>query len=108
MMNWKPPTDEAIADWLRVVGAGADVDLEGLVAERIQSTHEPGRIEAFAKLARHMGDGVTRERYDLMRRMPYTKAPTLYAWAAPMPLSCIGAGDGPDAWRSTDGAGVRA
>ena len=80
MMNWKPPTDEAIADWLRVVGAGADVDLEGLVAERIQSAHEPGRIEAFAKLARHMGDGVTRERYDLMRRMPYTKAPTLYAW----------------------------
>jgi len=80
MMNWKPPSDDDIKVWLHEVGAGADVDLEGLVAERIQTAHQPGRVEAFAKLARHMGDGVTRTRYDMLRRMPQVKAPTLYVW----------------------------
>ncbi len=37
-------------------------------------------MEAFAKLSRHMGDAVTRARYDLLRRVPYIKVPTLYVW----------------------------
>jgi pimeloyl-ACP methyl ester carboxylesterase len=80
MTNWKPPADEAIRDWVVRVTTGAGVDTEALVKERLEKAHEPGRMEAFAKLSRHMGDGVNRARYDLMRRLPLTQAPTLYVW----------------------------
>lgn len=80
MANWKPPTDDAIREWLLRVAQGAPVDVEALVKERIQKAHEPERVEAFAKVARHMGDGDTRARYDMLRRMPHITAPTLYVW----------------------------
>jgi pimeloyl-ACP methyl ester carboxylesterase len=80
MTNWKPESDEAIAHWLRQATKGIDVDVEALIAERLEKAHEPGRIEAFAKLARHMGNGATRQRYDLLRRLPLITVPTLYVW----------------------------
>ena len=80
MTNWKPPADEAIRDWLMLVTKGANVDVEALIEERIRNAHEPGRMEAFAKLSKHMGDGVNRTRYDLLRRLPLVTVPVLYVW----------------------------
>jgi pimeloyl-ACP methyl ester carboxylesterase len=80
MTNWKPESDDAIRDWLLQVARGTGVDVEALVEERLRKAHEPGRVEAFAKLARHMGDGATRKRYDLLRRLPLITVPTLYVW----------------------------
>jgi pimeloyl-ACP methyl ester carboxylesterase len=80
MTNWKPESDDAIRDWLLKVTRGIDVDVDALVAERLQKAHEPTRVAAFAKLARHMGAGATRSRYDLLRRLPLVTVPTLYVW----------------------------
>ena len=81
MTNWKGESDESIRDWLAKVTRGrTDIDAAALIAERLEKAHEPGRMDAFAKLAHHMGDGATRQRYDLLRRMPLTTVPTLYIW----------------------------
>lgn len=80
MSNWKPPTDEAIRDWIHRVAKGADVDVEALAEERVRKAHEPERFEAFAQVMKHMGDGATRQRYDVLRRLPHIKVPTLFIW----------------------------
>jgi pimeloyl-ACP methyl ester carboxylesterase len=82
MMNWKVPDDDAIRDWVLKVTDGADVDGEALAKERVAKAHEPGRVEAFAKVAGHMGNGDTRTRYDLNRRLPHVTVPTLYVWGS--------------------------
>ena len=80
MVNWKPPTDEAIRDWIHKVAKGANLDVAAMAEERVQLAHQPGRFEAFGKIMRHMGDGPTRERYDVLRRLPHVTIPTLFVW----------------------------
>jgi 2-hydroxy-6-oxonona-2,4-dienedioate hydrolase len=80
MVNWKPPTDDAIRDWVRKVAKGTETDVEAMAEERVRKAHEPGRFEAFGKIMRHMGDGPTRERYDVLRRLPHITTPTLFVW----------------------------
>ena len=80
MTNWTDESNDDIREWLDQCTKGAPVDAEGLIEERIVKAHEPGRKGAFAKLAHHMGDGETRRRYDLNRRLPRITVPTLFIW----------------------------
>ena len=80
MVNWKPPADDAIRAWIHKVASGADVDVDAMAEGRVQKAHEPGRFEAFGKIMRHMGDGPTRIRYDVLRRLPHVTTPTLFVW----------------------------
>jgi len=80
MTNWKDESDEGIKAWLLACTKGANIDVAALIKDRLEKAHEPGRKEAFTKLAHHMGEGKTRERYDLNRRLPRVKVPTLYIW----------------------------
>jgi pimeloyl-ACP methyl ester carboxylesterase len=91
MTNWSGESDDEIREWLhRFLRANPPIDVEALIEERIQTAHSPGRFDAFAKMAHHMGDGDTRRRYDLKRRLPHLKVPTLYVWGksdGTLPLS---------------------
>jgi pimeloyl-ACP methyl ester carboxylesterase len=89
MTNWQDEGDQEIAEYLRATGKVAGVDVEGLVKERLEKAHEPGRKAAFAKMAHHMGDGPTRVRYDLNRRLPLTTVPTLFIWGKTDPTIAL-------------------
>jgi 2-hydroxy-6-oxonona-2,4-dienedioate hydrolase len=78
--NFKAPADEDIRQWVLKTSKGSGVVAEAVVRERIQKAHEPGYVETFAGVMRHMGDMTARRRYDMVRRFPYIKAPTLYVW----------------------------
>lgn len=76
--NWHAPTDERIREWVLSVTRNTAVDGEALAQEKLRRVHEPGVVEAFARIMRHMGDPANRSRYALMRRLPHITAPTLF------------------------------
>ncbi len=82
MSNFRPPTDEAIREWVLKTAKGSGVDAEAVAGARIRKAHEPGVVDAFAKIMRHMGDMSTRRRYDMVRRFPHITSPTLYIWGS--------------------------
>jgi pimeloyl-ACP methyl ester carboxylesterase len=76
--SWHAPTDEAIRKWVLDVTRDTGVDGEVLVEEKLRKAHEPGVLEAFARIMQHMGTPSNRSRYALMRRLPHITAPTLF------------------------------
>lgn len=80
MLNWKPPSDDSIRQWYARITKGLDVDTDAMANERIQYAHDPEVTSRFAKVMKHMGDARTRERYEVLKRLPFVKVPTLYAW----------------------------
>lgn len=82
MSNFSLPSDADLNGWVENVTKGSGVDGQSIAAERIEKAHQPGVEDAFAKVMRHMADGKTRARYDLVRRLPHVTAPTLYIWGS--------------------------
>jgi 2-hydroxy-6-oxonona-2,4-dienedioate hydrolase len=75
--NWHAPSDDEIREWVLKVTKDAGLDQEALIAEKLQKVHEPGFVDAFARIMRHMGSTANRQRYSLKRRLPHVTAPTL-------------------------------
>lgn len=80
MANFEPPSDQALREWVLKVTQGSGVDGNAVAEERIRKMHEPGVVENFGMVMRHMTNMDTRHRYDLARRLPKITAPTLYIW----------------------------
>ena len=75
--NWHAPSDDEIRAWVLRVTQGAEIDQEALIEEKLRKVREPGFVDAFARIMRHMGSTPNRQRYSLMRRLPHVTAPTL-------------------------------
>jgi pimeloyl-ACP methyl ester carboxylesterase len=76
--EWHAPSDDVIRTWVLDVTRDTGVDGEALVEEKLRKVHEPGVLEAFARIMGHMGNPPNRSRYALMRRLPHITATTLF------------------------------
>lgn len=81
MVEWQPPSDEAIRDALIKLG-GTNIDPEQLIDERIQLAHSDAHVKSFRRLMDHMTNPETRARYNTQRRLPLITTPTLVLWGA--------------------------
>lgn len=70
---------------------------EEVVALRVQSWYEriqlPGALDAYRKILKHMNNPIHRSRYNLQRRLPYVKAPTLIVWGSEDAVNPISMGE---------------
>jgi pimeloyl-ACP methyl ester carboxylesterase len=81
MTEFKPPSRDDIRKQLETRVKAPGVDLDALADQQYQRTQEvPGGLEAYQKVLRHMNNGLTRQRYNTLRRLPHIKAPTLIVW----------------------------
>ncbi|MEA2640026.1 MAG: 4,5:9,10-diseco-3-hydroxy-5,9,17-trioxoandrosta(10),2-diene-4-oate hydrolase [Chloroflexota bacterium] len=80
MLGYSPESvtpDDKVRQWLEKVTQGQGVDTESLVDAKLAKIHEPGFVEAFAKLMRSMGDPANRQRYAVINRLPKLRIPAL-------------------------------
>jgi pimeloyl-ACP methyl ester carboxylesterase len=80
MTNFKPPTREEIKSQLQKRVLAPGVDYDAMVEREYEKAQIPGAVEAYQRILNHMNNGVTRQRYNTVRRLPYIKAPTLVVW----------------------------
>lgn len=81
MVDWQPPTEEAIRAAFAGLG-GTNIDPDQLIAERIGLIHDPAHTDSFRRLMDHMTNPETRSRYNTQRRLPLITTPTLVLWGA--------------------------
>lgn len=80
MTNFKPPTrDELKAQLIKRVKVPG-VDYDAMADREYAKAQIPGAVEAYQKILNHMNNGLTRQRYNTIRRLPHIKAPTLVVW----------------------------
>jgi pimeloyl-ACP methyl ester carboxylesterase len=80
MTQFTPPTREEVQKQVAARYRTADINLERLAHELYQRTQLPGAVDCYQKILNHMNNGLTRQRYNTTRRLPYVKAPTLIVW----------------------------
>jgi pimeloyl-ACP methyl ester carboxylesterase len=80
MTAFKSPTKEEIRAQLDKRVKAPGVDLDQLAAEQFERTKIPGALEAYQRILNHMNNGLTRQRYNTLRRLPFITAPTLVVW----------------------------
>jgi pimeloyl-ACP methyl ester carboxylesterase len=56
----------------------SDAEREQLAQEKLRKMQEPGYTDAFSKMMKTMADHGNRERFNLIRRLPYITSPTLF------------------------------
>ena len=81
MVDWQPPTEDAIRDSFSRLG-GTNIDPDQLIEERIELMHNKENVESFRRLMDHMTNPETRARYNTQRRLPLITTPTLVLWGA--------------------------
>jgi pimeloyl-ACP methyl ester carboxylesterase len=92
MTNWLPPTDEQIRSGLANL-ASAGVNIEPLVAERVERAHVPERVDRFREVMIHMTHPETRQRYNTARRLPHIPNPTLVLWGRDDQVNALDLGE---------------
>lgn len=80
MTEFQPPKREALRAQLQERVKAPDVDLDAMVEREMGKAAIPGAVEAYRKILSHMNNGLTRARYNTLRRLPLIKAPTLVLW----------------------------
>jgi pimeloyl-ACP methyl ester carboxylesterase len=82
MVDWKPPEADGVRERIsaRVAKAGAPVAGEAIVEQYVKKVTDPEHTGAFAKVMKHMTNPMTRSRYNVLRRLPHIKVPTLILW----------------------------
>src|ERR1700738_3889444 len=82
MVEFKVPAPEQIRQhYARLAEASAGtLSVDELAATFIRKRDLPGHPEAFAKVMRHMTNPLTRQRYNILRRLPFISVPTLVVW----------------------------
>ena len=90
LASWEVPPDERVREQLlRQLEGVSEAEAEALVQEKIRKLHEPGYAEAFKKTMSTMSDHANRERYNLIRRLPFTTVPTLFLLGKGDPSSAL-------------------
>ena len=80
MTGFKPPARDDLRARLEKTVKAPGVDLDKLADEQAERANIPGAVEAYQKILNHMNNGLTRSRYNTLRRLPFIKAPTLVVW----------------------------
>ena len=80
MTAFKPPARDEIRARLDKTVKAPGVNLDELADQQLERTKIPGAVEAYQKILNHMNNGLTRTRYNTVRRLPYITAPTLVVW----------------------------
>jgi len=80
MVEWKPPALEEMKQRLARRLANAPLPAEPIVQHYVNKLQTPAQTEGFAKVMRHMTNPLTRQRYNVLRRLPYISSPTLILW----------------------------
>jgi pimeloyl-ACP methyl ester carboxylesterase len=80
MTNFKPPTRDEIKAQLEKRVHAPGVDYDAMANRELAKAQIPGAVEAYQKILTHMNNGLTRQRYNTVRRLPKIKAPTLVIW----------------------------
>jgi len=82
MVEFKVPEPQAIREhYARIARASNGAFTADELAETfIRKRDLPGHPEAFAKVMRHMTNPTTRQRYNVLRRLPHISVPTLVIW----------------------------
>lgn len=81
MTGWTPPSEEQLRGHFTNLNK-AGVDIEPLIAERLERAKDPQRVERFGAIMIHMTNPETRVRYNTARRLPYIANPTLILWGS--------------------------
>jgi pimeloyl-ACP methyl ester carboxylesterase len=91
MVEFKVPEPEQIREhYTRMANAsGGSLSIDELAAPFIRKRDLPGHPEAFAKVMRHMTNPVTRQRYNVLRRLPHITVPTLVIWGRDDPVNTL-------------------
>ncbi|HUZ78002.1 MAG TPA: alpha/beta hydrolase [Chloroflexota bacterium] len=82
MVEFKVPSADQIRQQLSHRAPAGGLSAEDQAAAFIKKIDLPGHGEAFAKVMRHMTNPITRQRYNIVRRLPYITAPTLVVWGS--------------------------
>ena len=82
MVDWKPPEADGVRERIsaRVAKANAAVNGDQIVQQYVSKVTDPEHTGAFAKVMKHMTNPMTRSRYNVLRRLPHIKVPTLILW----------------------------
>jgi pimeloyl-ACP methyl ester carboxylesterase len=80
MVDWTPPAADGVRERISKRLANAPVPAEPIVEQYVNKVTDPQHTGAFAKVMKHMTNPMTRQRYNVLRRLPYIKAPTLVIW----------------------------
>jgi pimeloyl-ACP methyl ester carboxylesterase len=80
MVEFRVPSDENIREQISGRLAKVNIDAEPIVEGYVEKAHDSEKVEAFAKVMKHMTAPLTRQRYNTLRRLPHIKAPTLVLW----------------------------
>jgi pimeloyl-ACP methyl ester carboxylesterase len=80
MTQFQPPTREQLRAQLALRVKAPGLDLDALADREYAKAQIPGAVEAYQKILNHMNNGLTRQRYNTLRRLPCIKAPTLVVW----------------------------
>jgi len=91
MVEFKVPQPEQIREhYARMAQAsGGSLTADELAATFIHKRDLPGHPEAFAKVMRHMTNPTTRQRYNVLRRLPHISVPTLVIWGRKDPVNSL-------------------
>jgi pimeloyl-ACP methyl ester carboxylesterase len=91
MVEFKVPAPEQIRQhYARLAEAsGGTLSVDELAATFIHKRDLPGHPEAFAKVMRHMTNPLTRQRYNILRRLPFITVPTLVLWGRDDPVNSL-------------------
>ena len=85
---WEVPSDERVREQLlRQMEGVSEADADALVQEKIRKLHEPGYAEAFKSTMTTMADHRNRAQFNLIRRLPFITAPTLFVIGRKDPTS---------------------
>jgi pimeloyl-ACP methyl ester carboxylesterase len=80
MVDWTPPTADGVRERISKRVANAPVNGAAIVEQYVNKVTNPVHTGAFAKVMKHMTNPMTRERYNVLRRLPHIKSPTLILW----------------------------
>ena len=93
MVDFQPPTAEVLRRRIETTFKGSAVDVDALLAHQLEAAAQPGAVESYRKILRHMTDPVTRQRYNTLRRLPFVRAPTLAIWGRDDDVNPLEAGE---------------
>ncbi len=82
MTSFTPPSYDDILRHLIDTTETGSVNIPEVAQRWYERTRLPGAVEAYQKILNHMNQPLHRARYNLQRRLPYIKSPTLILWGS--------------------------
>jgi pimeloyl-ACP methyl ester carboxylesterase len=93
MVDWTPPEAEGVRERISKRLEKAPVPAEPIVQQYVDKVSSPEHTSAFAKVMKHMTNSMTRARYNVLRRLPQIKVPTLILWGRDDKVNDISMGE---------------